>query len=334
MNTSICIPTFNGARFIGETLQSIAAQTCLPKEVVISDDGSTDNTLEIISSVSRAFPVPIRIFRNPGRGPTRNYLSAVSHAVGDIIMLADHDDVMDKRRVELVTVAFTASPQVLLFSSDSEIVGPAMDPAGTTIRGGYADSVKLSERLAKGDDFGLFLRGGLPFLAHTLAFRSSMLDLVLKWPEQIHGFWMEEWVTAVCAAFGRIGALPDALTKYRQHPGQLAGATGRAQNSTTSDRQSDVILARLEKMRFLRMTVEQEEAVKVLAPNDRLRKAARLSDYCEFLEFRLRMRAAQFGSGLSRSRTFKNIKDYFVYSSGLLSFGSDLAQCVRSWLRS
>lgn len=305
----------------------------MPSEVIISDDGSTDNTLEIISSHTQGFPVPIRIFENPGRGPTRNYLNAISHAVGDIIILADHDDVMDARRVELVMAAFTASPSVLLFSSDSEIVDQEMSPTGTTIRGGYPNSVKLSKRLSKGDDFSLFLRGGLPFLAHTLAFRSSIIQLILRWPEHVPGFWMEEWVTAVCAVFGRIGAIPDALTKYRQHPEQLAGVTGKAQHYVMGDRMADILSARLEKMRFLCSALEQAGELKVLSTNDCLRKRTILLNYCEFLEFRLSVRAAQFGLGLSKSDSFGIVKRYFDYSRGFLSFGSDLFQCLRNRLR-
>ena len=87
---SVCIATYNGGKTIHTQLASILSQLGENDEVVISDDHSTDNTLDII----RAFNSPIvRIVEGPVKGsPIPNFENALQHSKGDIIFLADQDD--------------------------------------------------------------------------------------------------------------------------------------------------------------------------------------------------------------------------------------------------
>lgn len=91
MKVSICIATYNGEKYIKEQLESILSQISLRDEVIISDDGSTDSTLEIIKN----FKDPrITILQNTGKkGYTPNFQNALKHSSGDYIFLSDQDDV-------------------------------------------------------------------------------------------------------------------------------------------------------------------------------------------------------------------------------------------------
>jgi glycosyltransferase involved in cell wall biosynthesis len=91
MKVSVCIATYNGAEFIREQINSIIAQIAQSDEIIISDDNSSDNTLEIIRSLNDG---RIKIFTNKGeRGYTANFENALKNTSGDIIFLSDQDDV-------------------------------------------------------------------------------------------------------------------------------------------------------------------------------------------------------------------------------------------------
>ena len=88
---SVCIATYNGARYIAEQLASILKQLSAEDEVVVSDDGSTDGTIDIVRSLNDR---RIRIVDGPRRhSPTLNFEWALRNAKGEYIFLADQDDV-------------------------------------------------------------------------------------------------------------------------------------------------------------------------------------------------------------------------------------------------
>lgn len=87
---SVCIATYNGERYIAEQLQSILVQIAEDDEVIVSDDGSTDHTLDII----RDFNDPrIHIIYSNAHNLIHNFENAIVHAKGNIIFLSDQDDV-------------------------------------------------------------------------------------------------------------------------------------------------------------------------------------------------------------------------------------------------
>lgn len=94
LRLSICIPTYNFGAFIGETLQSIAAQLQDGVEIVVLDGGSTDDTAEVVGEFTRRHP-QIRYHRQPERGGIdRDMARTVSLARGEYCWLFGADDVM------------------------------------------------------------------------------------------------------------------------------------------------------------------------------------------------------------------------------------------------
>jgi glycosyltransferase involved in cell wall biosynthesis len=95
---SVCLATFNGASYISEQVHSILSQLQADDELVISDDGSTDNTVSIINQIGDD-----RIKVYPGNkfsDPIKNFQHALSKASGDIIFLSDQDDVWLKDKYQ------------------------------------------------------------------------------------------------------------------------------------------------------------------------------------------------------------------------------------------
>ncbi len=103
---SVCIATYNGEKYLREQLDSILAQIGERDEIVVSDDNSTDSTMELLQSYNDP---RIRILHHDARQvrttfpldrPTHNFENALMHAKGDIIFLADQDDVWLPGKVE------------------------------------------------------------------------------------------------------------------------------------------------------------------------------------------------------------------------------------------
>ena len=91
MKISVCIATFNGEKFIQEQIQSILPQLGEDDEIVVSDDGSTDRTMEILELFKDK---RIRLLVNEGKhGFIWNFENALRKAKGDVIFLCDQDDI-------------------------------------------------------------------------------------------------------------------------------------------------------------------------------------------------------------------------------------------------
>ena len=221
MKVSVAIPSMNGERYIADLLRSMAAQTIVPDEIIVSDDGSDDQTREVVEEVSHKTGLSIQWGSHPPAGITQNYLNSLSQTSGEIVLFADQDDVWDPRRVERYVEEFRQHPDTVIISSDSLYVDESLVPLGSTLRGGVARSERLSAAVNQGGDLALFLKGRLPIAAHSLAIRSELREVLLRKPTELEQWWFEDWVMTVSLCFGHLRMIPDALTHYRQHGDQV-----------------------------------------------------------------------------------------------------------------
>lgn len=126
MNISAVIPLYNGDAFIGHALDSVIAQTILPMEVVVVDDGSTDGGAgeRIVKAYQDdiSITVPVRFMRkeNGGQSSARNY--GISQARGDLIALLDQDDCWYPEHLEVLAGLFDSSSNVGLSYSNLDVI--------------------------------------------------------------------------------------------------------------------------------------------------------------------------------------------------------------------
>ncbi|HVS72508.1 MAG TPA: glycosyltransferase [Phycisphaerae bacterium] len=106
---SVIIPTWNGSAFIAETLQSVLAQTFSDLEILVVDDGSTDNTTAIVQS----FPSPVRLIRQKNAGTAAARNTGLSEARGQWIAFLDHDDLWVPTKLQQQLAAAASSPCAL-----------------------------------------------------------------------------------------------------------------------------------------------------------------------------------------------------------------------------
>src|SRR5690606_33702270 len=112
---SVPMATYNGERFIYEQLRSIANQSLPPDELVVSDDNSTDGTLDVLNQFSREVDFPVRIMKNNSNiGYGDNFLKAISHCRNDWIAICDQDDVWCENKLRVYNDIIVKFPMVSL----------------------------------------------------------------------------------------------------------------------------------------------------------------------------------------------------------------------------
>jgi glycosyltransferase involved in cell wall biosynthesis len=97
---SICIPTYNGQKFIAEAMDVAIKQTYRPLEIVVSEDASKDATLEIIKSFQNKTDIPIHIFTHKPSGIGANWNNCIVNSNGEYIKFLFQDDTIESNCIE------------------------------------------------------------------------------------------------------------------------------------------------------------------------------------------------------------------------------------------
>ncbi len=204
---SVCMATYNGEKYIKEQLDSILSQIGENDEVIISDDSSTDNTVEIIKAFSDN---RIKIFENQKfKSPIFNFENALNNATGDIIVLSDQDDIWKANKIETIKKYMHNYDLVL---SDADII----DEKGNILHKSF---YKLN-----GSKNG-FIKNIVKnsYLGCTMAFNKKILDKSLPFPKDLpmHDW----WIGLIGEMYGKTYFIEDKLINYRRH-GNNASPTG------------------------------------------------------------------------------------------------------------
>ncbi len=177
---SVCIATYNGERYIAEQLDSILPQLNTDDEVILSDDGSSDNTLSILAEYAAQYS-QIRLFQGPGRGVIANFEWAISQATGEIIFLADQDDVWLPEKVETIKAFFASHPRINVVVSDLRIVDKELN----VIEPSYFKYRKVKTGFIRN-----LIKSG--YIGAGMAFKKEMIPLILPIPVEVpmHDMWI------------------------------------------------------------------------------------------------------------------------------------------------
>lgn len=232
MRISIAMCTFNGAEFLPAQLQSIFTQSRLPDEIVICDDGSTDDTRPLLDKFAAESLVPITLhFNEQNLGSVKNFEKAITLSTGDVIALSDQDDVWRSDKLQLIEEAFNQSPSAGLVFSDAEIVDENLRPLNRRMWDEVGFDAHKRKLLRTGRALEVLIPGWTVTGA-TMAFRSQFVKLSLPIPygiAMIH----DGWIALTIAAVADVVALDESLIQYRQHERQQIGAPAR--NETTPE---------------------------------------------------------------------------------------------------
>jgi glycosyltransferase involved in cell wall biosynthesis len=219
VRVSVAMCTYNGSRYLREQMQSISCQTCSPDELVICDDCSTDDTVSLLTAFASDSSFPVRLFSNDSRlGPAKNFEKAISLCSGDVIILADQDDLWNSQKVARLLEVFDRNPEAIYAFSDAEMV----DQDGTALGEKLWEALALRDRLDKFSGPGqlkLLLKQNL-ITGATMAFRASFRNVVLPIPS---GWMHDYWIVLLGSALGHGVPVPEVLLQYRRHATQVVG---------------------------------------------------------------------------------------------------------------
>lgn len=191
--------TYNGEKYLEEQLKSILCQLAETDEVIISDDGSGDGTVELIKSYKDS---RIHLFDNRRqKGIIGNFENALSYASGDFIFLADQDDVWLPGKVKSCVEALQHYDLILhdAFVVDEKL--SVIHPSFFCLRGVHSG---FYHNLLKNSYIGC-----------CMAFKRSLLNNVLPFPSGIAMHDM--WIGLKAELQGKVGLLPESLLLYRRH---------------------------------------------------------------------------------------------------------------------
>ena len=226
MKLSVAMCTYNGERYLREQLEALGAQTRLPDELIVCDDGSADETVRIVFDFAARVPFPVRVHTSKQNlGSTRNFEQAIRLCQGDIIALCDQDDVWLPEKLARLETEFANAPEVGLVFTDAEVVDEQLRPLGYSLWEKLGFGGKEIERLRHGSGFDALLQGSTVTGA-TAAFRARFRALVLPIPNDIPLI-HDAWLALLIAATSEVLPIPEMLIKYRQHSGQQVGAVER-----------------------------------------------------------------------------------------------------------
>ncbi len=164
---SVVMATCNGERYLSEQLESISRQSLRPYELVVSDDASTDRTVDLLRKFSETASFPVRIFCNQKRvGYRENFLQCARNAHCELIAYSDQDDRWLPEKLELCAREFI-DPSVMLVAHEVNIADETLKPSGKK----YYDW-KKSQKVQR-------LEGDIWFnsLGFTQTFRRSLVSL-------------------------------------------------------------------------------------------------------------------------------------------------------------
>ncbi|MCI9843867.1 glycosyltransferase family 2 protein [Flavobacterium pectinovorum] len=220
---SVCMATYNGGKYIERQLISILRQLGPEDEIVISDDGSSDNTVQIINSLNDSRILFLAHERNLKKKNklrshylvSLNFENALKNAKGDFIFLADQDDIWADDKVEIMMFYLKSNSLVM---SDCKVI----DEDDNIVKESFFNKLKLPR--------GIFLNIKKPvYHGCCMAFKKDVLIKALPFPEKL--ILHDTWIGILAENLDNVKFIEDKLVFYRRHSLNTS-FLGRKSNNT------------------------------------------------------------------------------------------------------
>ena len=226
---SVAVLTYNSERYLPEQLDSILSNISEEDEVVISDDGSTDSTLEIIQGYMTR-DQRIRLVHNAqSHGVNGNYANAYANCRGEIIFHSDDDNVWLPGKVETVLRYYAENPKAFMVMHDAIIVDAdlkQLHPSFYQWRNSKPGVLHNVIRLSYGGSM--------------ISFRRELLKRLLPMPKEMPVFF-DAWVGFMADKHFESLFIPEKLSLWRRHADTASGGTFSTNPAPTNKKKVKLI---------------------------------------------------------------------------------------------
>ncbi len=213
---SVCMATYNGEQYIKQQIESILSQLKEEDELVISDDGSTDKTINIIDSFHDNRIVVLshekKTIKYGFDYTTHNFENAIVHSSGDVIFLADQDDVWLPNKYKKMTEALQNCDIAI---SDCKIVDSSLSVIEESKFDKYPPSSRILPSIIGNTNIGC-----------CFAFRRQVLNKVLPFPD--YGVAQDWWISALGNLYFKLEYIREPLMLYRRHNSTVSATAGHS----------------------------------------------------------------------------------------------------------
>ena len=207
--------TYNGEKYIKEQLGSILVQLGENDEVIVSDDNSTDDTLRVVDTFKDS---RVKVFLNTKeQGYTRNFENALEKSTGDIIFLADQDDVWVENKVRISLKYLEKSDFVV---SNCKIVDSNLHILHEShfklrgVKNGFLHNLLLTR-----------------YIGACTAFKREVLLKSLPFPENAKLSAHDYWICLVAELYFNVTLIDEPLVLYRRHDNNASSGGYKSENS-------------------------------------------------------------------------------------------------------
>lgn len=197
---SVAMASYNGEKYIEEQIKTILINLKENDELIISDDSSTDKTLEIINSFS---DTRIKLINGPKQGLKKNFENAIKNCSGDYIFLTDQDDIWLDNKVDTILNEFEKNDYILI-QHDAIVI----DENEEVIIESFSEHRKVKKGIIKN-----LIKNS--YHGCCIAFRKELKDKILPIPENI--YLHDQWIGMIAEYEGNTNFCNEKLIKYRRH---------------------------------------------------------------------------------------------------------------------
>lgn len=213
LTVSAIVPVYNGVGHLRETVESLMAQTRMPDEVLLVDDGSTDGSAALISELvaEHSAQVSFRSFwqENAGQSAARNF--AAAEASGELLAFVDQDDLWYPEHVAVLSDQFESAPELGWAYSDFDEI----DGSGRLIA---REFIRAHQMVHPKTTLSQILGSDLMVLPSASVLRRSAYLAVGGFDTELSGYEDDELFIRMFRARWKSAFVPHALTMFRTHP--------------------------------------------------------------------------------------------------------------------
>lgn len=215
MGVSVALATYNGEKYLPELFESISNQSRQPDEVVICDDNSSDNTVELSKNFKKNEDFKVKIIENDENiGVRKNIGKVIQNCSEDLIATTDQDDVWYENKLDRMEAVMNLEDVPLVFHN-SEVVTACLKRIDDlwSIKGYEAGTARRPTRAFQELVKGNYVRGG------SSMFTNDLLDHIIPLPNDV---WHDWYIAFNALLLGGLYDIDAELDKYRQHNNQTS----------------------------------------------------------------------------------------------------------------